>query len=195
MSRNEEVVHGIPSEKPLESGDIVSVDCGVKLDGFYGDHAYTFVVGEANFQVLKLLRITKECLDLGIEQAIQGNTIGDIAFNIQQHAETHGYGVVRELVGHGLGRNLHEEPQVPNYGKKGKGIRLREGMVLAIEPMINMGTQNVIQLKDGWTIISADHKPSAHFEHNVAVMNGKAEVLSTFQYVEEALLKKGSVII
>ncbi|MCB0281911.1 MAG: type I methionyl aminopeptidase [Calditrichae bacterium] len=195
MSRNEEVVHGIPSDKPLENGDVVSVDCGVKLNGYYGDHAYTFVVGEVNFQILKLLRVTKECLDIGINNAVHGNAMGDIAFNIQQHAESHGYGVVRELVGHGVGRNLHEEPQVPNYGKKGKGLRLREGMVLAIEPMINMGTQNIIQLKDGWTIVTVDKKPSAHFEHNVAVMNGKADVLSTFAFVEEALIKKGSVVI
>ena len=195
MSRNEEVVHGIPSDFPLQNGDIVSVDCGVKMNGFHGDHAYTFVVGEVNFQVLKLLRVTKECLDIGIKFAIQGNSIGDIAFNIQEHAESNGYGVVRELVGHGVGRRLHEEPQVPNYGKKGKGIRLREGMVLAIEPMINMGTQNVIQLDDGWTVITADKKPSAHFEHNIAVMNGHAEVLSTFEYVEDALRKKGAVVI
>jgi len=195
MSRNEEVVHGIPSKNILKNGEIVSVDCGVKLDGFYGDHAYTFVVGEVNFQILKLLRVTKECLDLGINKTIEGNSIGDIAFTIQEHAESNGYGVVRELVGHGVGRNLHEEPQVPNYGTKGKGTRLRSGMVLAIEPMINLGTERIIQLNDGWTIITADKKPSAHYEHNVAIVNGKPEVLSTFKYVEDALVMKNSIII
>ena len=195
MSRNEEVVHGIPSKKPLQNGEIVSVDCGVKLNGFFGDHAYTFIVGESNFQVLKLLRVTKECLDIGIGFAKDKNKIGDIAFHIQEHAESNGFGVVRELVGHGLGAKLHEEPQVPNFGKQGKGTRVKNGMVLAIEPMINMGTKNVIQLNDGWTIITADKKPSAHFEHNVAIVNGKPEILSTFDYVEEALKKRGAIVI
>jgi methionyl aminopeptidase len=194
-SRNEEVVHGIPSDKPLQNGDIISVDCGVKLDGYHGDHAYTFVVGEVNFQILKLLRVTKEALDLGMANMKSGNKMGDIGFSVQHHAEKNGYGVVRELVGHGVGRELHEEPQVPNYGFKGKGMRLKEGMVFAIEPMINMGTHNIIQLEDGWTVITRDRKPSAHFEHNVAIVNGTAEVLSTFDYVEEALKKRGSVVI
>lgn len=194
-SRNEEVVHGIPSEKPLENGDVISVDCGVMLDGFHGDHAYTFVVGEVNFQVLKLLRITKESLDLGIAQMKSSNKMGDIGSTIQQHAEKNGYGVVRELVGHGLGKELHEEPQVPNYGFKGKGMRLKEGMVLAIEPMINLGTHQIIQLDDGWTVVTRDKKPSAHYEHNIAIVNGSPDVLSTFQFVEEALRKKGSVVI
>ncbi len=195
MSRNEEVVHGFPSDKPLQNGDIISVDCGVKKNGYYGDHAYTFVVGEVNFQLLKLLRITKECLHVGIENATSGNKIGDIGSSIQNLAESNNFGVVRELVGHGLGKNLHEEPQVPNYGIRGRGSRLQIGMVLAIEPMINMGTKNVMQLADGWTIITKDKKPSAHYEHNIAIMNGKADVLSTFKYVEEALKKKGSVVI
>jgi methionyl aminopeptidase len=195
MSRNEEVVHGIPSKKPLENGEIVSVDCGVKLNGFYGDHAYTFIVGETNLQTLRLLKVTKECLDIGLGFAKENNKIGDIAFHIQEHAESNGFGVVRELVGHGVGRRLHEEPQVPNYGKRGKGPRLKNGMVLAIEPMINMGTKNVIQLDDGWTIITSDKKPSAHFEHDVAIVNGRPEVLSTFKYVEEALKKKGAIVI
>jgi len=195
MSRNEEVVHGFPSETPLENGDIISVDCGVKLNGFYGDHAYTFVVGDVNFQILKLLKTTKKCLDIGAQMMREGNKIGDISHAIQQYAEINGYSVVRELVGHGVGQELHEEPQVPNYGKKGKGPRLRNGMVLAIEPMINMGTQNVIQLKDGWTIITSDKKPSAHFEHNVAVVNGQPEILSTFDFVEDALKKKGAIVI
>jgi len=194
-SRNEEVVHGIPSDKPLENGDIISVDCGAKLHGFHGDHAYTFVVGEVNFQVLKLLRVTKESLDLGIANMKSGNKMGDIGFNVQHHAEKNGYGVVRELVGHGVGKELHEEPQVPNYGFKGKGMRLKEGMVFAIEPMINMGTHNIIQLDDGWTVVTRDRKPSAHFEHNVAIVNGTADVLSTFKHVEESLREKGSVVI
>ena len=167
----------------------------VILDSYHGDHAYTFIVGETSLPVIKLLKTTKECLDIGVNQTYEGNTIGDIAFHIQQHAESHGYGVVRELVGHGLGKKLHEEPQVPNYGQKGKGTRLRNGLVIAIEPMINMGTKNIIQLNDGWTIVTADRKISAHYEHNVAIVNGKPKVLSTFEYVYEALKKKGSIII
>lgn len=194
-SRNEEVVHGIPSKTALQNGDIISVDCGVKLNGYHGDHAYTFVVGEVNFQVLKLLRVTRESLDLGIASMKSNNNIGDIGFSVQQHAEKNGYGVVRELVGHGVGKQLHEEPQVPNYGFKGKGLRLKEGMVFAIEPMVNMGTHNILQLEDGWTVITRDKKPSAHYEHNVAIVNGQPDVLSTFDYVEEALRKKGSVVI
>jgi methionyl aminopeptidase len=159
------------------------------LHGFYGDHAYTFAVGEVSAEVQKLLRVTLESLYLGIEQAVEGNRIGDISFAIQQHAEKNGYGVVRELVGHGLGRKLHEKPEVPNYGKRGSGPRIQNGLVIAIEPMINMGVKNIKQLEDGWTIITADKKPSAHFEHDVAIVDGKPEILSTFKYVEEALAK------
>jgi methionyl aminopeptidase len=181
------VVHGIPNNTPLKEGDIISVDCGVKKNGFYGDHAYTFAVGEIKPEVRKLLDVTKECLYIGIEQMVSGNRIGDISYAIQQHAEKHGYGVVRELVGHGLGKSMHEEPEVPNYGKRGDGPKIKEGLVLAIEPMINLGTKNIRQLNDGWTIITADGKPSAHFEHDVAVVNGKPEILSTFAFIEESL--------
>lgn len=190
MSKNEQVVHGIPDNKPLCDGDIISVDCGAKLHGFYGDHAYTFTVGEVSAEVTRLLKVTLESLYLGIEQAVVGNRIGDISYAIQQHAEKNGYGVVRELVGHGLGRKLHEKPEVPNYGKRGSGPRIQNGLVIAIEPMINMGVKNIKQLPDGWTIITADKKPSAHFEHDVAIVDGKPDILSTFKYVEEALAKK-----
>ena len=187
MSLNEQVVHGIPNDKPLENGDIISIDCGVLMNGFYGDHAYTFEVGEVDAETKKLLDVTKECLDLGIAQVQKGNRIGDISFAIQHHAEKHGYGVVRELVGHGLGREMHESPEVPNFGKRGRGPALKDGLVIAIEPMINMGSKNVRQLQDGWTIVTSDKKPSAHFEHNVAIIDGKADVLSTFDYIEEVL--------
>lgn len=190
ISINEQVVHGIPGNTPLKEGDIISVDCGAKYKGYYGDHAYTFAVGEVSPEVEKLLRVTKECLDLGIAATKVGNRIGDIGFAIQQHAEKNGFGVVRDLVGHGLGRSMHEEPQVPNYGKRGSGKQIQNGLTIAIEPMINMGTERVMQLEDKWTIVTADGKPSAHFEHDVAVVNGKAEVLSTFDYIEEALAKK-----
>lgn len=189
-SVNEAVVHGLPTERPLENGDIVSVDCGVLMNEFYGDSAYTFKVGEVSPEVDKLLRVTQECLDLAIEKAVSGNRIGDIGFAIQQHAEKQGYGVVRELVGHGLGRSLHEEPEVPNYGRRGRGTKLKEGMTLAIEPMINLGVKEVEQLDDGWTIVTADRRPSAHFEHDIVVRKGRAEVLSTFEFVEEVLLNK-----
>lgn len=191
MSINEQVVHGIPSDKPFEEGDIVSVDCGAILNDFYGDHAYTFVIGEVSPAVQQLLRVTKESLYLGIAATKKGNRLGDIGAAIQEHAEMHGYGVVRELVGHGLGKSMHEDPQVPNYGKRGRGKKIQEGLVIAIEPMINLGTKEVLQLEDGWTIITADHKPSAHFEHDVAVVNGQPEILSTFDYVEAALEKRG----
>ncbi len=187
MSLNASVVHGIPNNKPLEEGDIISVDCGVVKNGFYGDHAYTFGVGEIKPEVQKLLDVTKECLYIGIEQVKSGNRIGDISYAIQQHAEKHGYGVVRELCGHGLGRNLHEEPEVPNFGKRGDGPKLRDGMVIAIEPMINMGKRTIKFLNDGWTVLTSDGLPSAHFEHDVALIDGKPEILSTFKYVEEAL--------
>lgn len=187
MSLNEAVVHGIPTDTPLREGDIISVDCGVKKHGFYGDHAYTFAVGEVRPEVQRLLDITKECLYLGIDQFKRGNRVGDISYAIQSHAEKNGYGVVRELVGHGLGKKMHEDPEVPNYGKRGDGPKLRDGMVLAIEPMINMGKKGIRQLNDGWTILTADGLPSAHFEHDVALIDGKPEILSTYQFIEEAL--------
>lgn len=191
ISVNEMVVHGIPNNEPLKEGDIISVDCGAILDGFYGDHAYTFMVGEVKPEVKNLLKVTKESLYLGIEQCRAGNRIGDIGFAIQLHAERHGYGVVRELVGHGIGREMHEEPQVPNYGRKGRGTKLMDGVVLAIEPMINQGTHRVKQLKDGWSIVTQDRKPSAHFEHDVAIVDGEPDILSSFDFVEEALTKRG----
>lgn len=187
FSVNETVVHGLPTNRPLEEGDIVGVDCGVKMNGYYGDHAYTFEIGEVAPDVKRLLNITRECLYLGIEQLRTGNRMGDLSYAIQKHAEDNGYGVVRELVGHGLGKKMHEDPQVPNYGMRGRGKKFKEGLVLAIEPMINMGTHRVVQLKDGWTINTADGKPSAHFEHNVAIVNGQPEILSTFDYIYEAL--------
>ena len=188
ISVNEQVVHGIPNKKPLIEGDIVSIDCGVLKNGYYGDHAYTFAVGEIDPKVQQLLDITKESLYIGIEKMVSGNRIGDISFAIQRYTERHGYGVVRELVGHGLGQEMHESPEVPNYGKRGRGTVIKNGLVLAIEPMINLGTRKVKQLSDGWTIITADSKPSAHFEHNVAVIDGKPDILSTFNYIEEALV-------
>lgn len=187
VSVNEAVVHGIPGKYIVKDGDVVSVDCGVKKNGFHGDHAYTFCIGNVKPEVRKMVDVTKECLYLGIEQTCLNNRIGDIGFAIQQHAEKHGYGVVRELVGHGLGRELHEDPQVPNYGRRGTGPKLRNGMVIAIEPMINMGKKEVKQASDGWTIVTKDGMPSAHFEHDVAIIDGKPEILSTFDYVEEAL--------
>jgi len=187
ISRNQTVVHGLPIKKPLEEGDIVSIDCGAKLNGYYGDHAYTYQVGDVADDVKQLLKVTKECLYLGIGEMVAGKRLGDISFAIQNHAEKHGYGVVRELVGHGLGRKMHEDPQVPNYGRRGRGKKLQEGLVIAIEPMITMGTHRVKQLSDGWTINTADGKPAAHFEHDVALVNGRAEILSTFDYVYEAL--------
>ena len=190
MSLNEAVVHGIPTDKALEDGDIISVDCGAIFEGFYGDHAYTFEVGEVKPEIKKLLQVTKECLDLGIAEVRAGNRIGDIGYAIQQHAEKHGYGVVRDLVGHGLGRTMHEDPQVPNHGRRGRGKKIQDGLTIAIEPMINMGTERVDMLDDNWTIVTGDRLPSAHFEHDVAVVDGKPDVLSTFKYVEEALSKK-----
>jgi len=189
-SVNEQVVHGIPNNKPLKEGDIVSVDCGVFKNDFYGDSAYTFAVGEVSVEIQQLLNVTKESLLLGLEMAIVGNRIGDIGYTIQKYSESFGYGVVRELVGHGLGRSLHESPEVPNYGRKRSGLKLKEGLVIAIEPMINLGVKEVKQLNDGWTIVTADGKPSAHFEHDVAIRKGKAEVLSTFNYIEEVLKNK-----
>ncbi|MBT8305365.1 MAG: type I methionyl aminopeptidase [Maribacter sp.] len=187
MSPNAQVVHGIPTSEPLKDGDIISVDCGALKHGFYGDHAYTFEVGEVSPEIKKLLKVTKESLYLGIRQFKVGNRVGDVAYAIQNYCESHGYGVVRELVGHGLGTKLHEGPEMPNYGKRGRGKKFMEGLVVAIEPMINMGTKSIKQLNDGWTILTADGQPSAHFEHNVAIVNGKPELLSTFQYIYEAL--------
>ncbi len=188
-SVNEAVVHGVPNDKPLIDGDIVSVDCGTLLNGFYGDSAYTFEIGEVTPEIHKLLEVTKECLNKAVEAAVSGNRIGDIGYAVQKHAEDNGYGVVRELVGHGLGRGLHEKPEVPNYGRRGRGLKMKEGLVIAIEPMINLGVKEVSQLEDGWTIVTKDRKPSAHFEHDVAIGKGKAEVLSTFKYIEEVLNK------
>ncbi|NJB70756.1 methionyl aminopeptidase [Saonia flava] len=187
MSPNSQVVHGIPTAEPLREGDIISVDCGALKNEYYGDHAYTFEVGEVAAETKKLLQVTKESLYIGIREFRAGNRVGDVGFAIQNYCENHGYGVVRELVGHGLGKSLHEKPEMPNYGKRGRGKKFVDGMVVAIEPMINMGTKNIKQLKDGWTILTADGKPSAHFEHNVALVNGKPELLSTFQYIYEAL--------
>ncbi len=194
ISVNEQVVHGLPGDRELRDGDVASVDCGVLMNELYGDSAYTFTIGDVSDDVRRLLRVTQECLDLGIAAAVEGNRTGDIGFAIQQHAEANGYGVVRELVGHGLGRKLHEAPEVPNYGRRGHGVKLRKGMVLAIEPMINMGVKEVKQLADGWTIATRDGKPSAHFEHNVAVRKDSAEVLSTFSYIIDALKAKGEYV-
>lgn len=190
ISINDAVVHGIPSARVIEDGDVVSVDCGVKKNGFFGDSAYTYPVGNVSEEVLKLLEVTKESLYKGIEAARSGQRIGDIGYAVQNYAELHGYGVVRELVGHGVGRELHESPEVPNYGRRGTGPKLKPGMVLAIEPMINMGRKDVKQQADGWTIVTADGKPSAHFEHTVAITNGQADILSTFEAIEEVLMKK-----
>lgn len=195
MSPNAEVVHGIPNDKPLEDGDIISVDCGVLKNEFYGDSAYTYTVGNVAEETKQLLRVTKESLYKGIEQAKVGNRLGDISFAIQQKAHEFNYGVVRELVGHGVGRELHEEPQVPNYGSRGRGIQLKEGLVLAIEPMINMGTQKVRFLNDGWSVLTQDGKPSAHFEHTVAIMKSGPEVLSSFAFIEEELQKNGIEVV
>jgi methionyl aminopeptidase len=186
-SVNEAVVHGIPNDKPLVDGDIVSVDCGVLKNEFYGDSAYTFAVGEIAPEIQQLLEVTKECLQKAIEQAVVGKRIGDIGFACQQYAEQNGYGVVRELVGHGLGRSLHEAPEVPNYGRRGNGPRLMDGMVLAIEPMINLGRKEVFHEEDGWTIVTADRKVSAHFEHDIVVRKDRADVLSSFDEIEKVL--------
>ena len=187
MSPNAQVVHGIPNDTPLVEGDIISIDCGALKNEFYGDHAYTFEVGEVAPETKKLLEVTKESLYKGIRAFKKGNRVGDVGYAIQKYTEDHGYGVVRELVGHGLGRKMHEDPEMPNYGKRGRGKKFVDGMVVAIEPMINEGTRRIKQLSDGWTILTKDGKPSAHFEHNVALINGKPELLSTFKYVNEAL--------
>lgn len=187
MSPNAQVVHGIPNDTPLVSGDIISIDCGAIKHDFYGDHAYTFSVGEISEETKTLLAVTKESLYKGIAAFKAGNRTGDVGYAIQQYCEDRGYGVVRELVGHGLGTKMHEDPEMPNYGRRGKGKKFIEGMTVAIEPMINQGTRRIEQLNDGWTILTADRKPSAHFEHNIALVNGKPELLSTFGYIYEAL--------
>lgn len=194
ISVNEGVVHGIPSKRPFESGDIVSVDCGTFMNDFYGDAAYSFAIGEVSSEVMDLLHVTKTSLYMGIEQVKIGNRIGDIGYAIQTYCESvHPYGVVRELVGHGLGRNLHEAPEVPNFGRRGKGIKMKEGLVIAIEPMINLGKREVRQADDGWTIISKDKKPSAHFEHTVAVRKEGVDILSNHEPIEQAIKENPNV--
>ena len=187
VSPNAQVVHGIPNNIPFEEGDIISIDCGAYKNGFYGDHAYTFQVGNIKSDIKKLLEITKASLYEGIKSFKEGNRIGDLGYAIQNYCEKEGYGVVRELVGHGLGKEMHEGPEIPNYGKRGRGKKFVNGMVLAIEPMINQGTHKIKQLKDGWSIMTEDGRPSAHFEHNVALIDGKPELLSTFQYIYDAI--------
>lgn len=184
-SVNSQVVHGIPSSYQLKEGDIVSVDCGVKKDGYYGDTAFTFEVGEVDPKVKQLLKVTREALWEGVNNAIVGKRLGDIGYSVQKHAEDNGFSVVREMVGHGLGSNLHEAPEVPNYGKRGKGAKLPDGLVLCIEPMINMGSKEILQDRDGWTIGTLDKMPSAHFEFAVVIRKGKADVLSTFDYIDQ----------
>lgn len=184
-SVNEQVVHGIPTDEPLKDGDIVSVDCGTLLNGYNGDSCYTFCVGEVSNEVKQLLKTTKESLYRGIEAAIVGRRIGDIGYAVQQHCEAQSYGVVRELCGHGIGRKMHEDPMVPNYGKRGNGPLIKNGLCIAIEPMITMGSREIGILSDGWTIVTQDGKPAAHFEHTIAIHNGKADILSSFAEIEQ----------
>lgn len=187
ISVNDVVVHGFPNKSELKEGDLVSIDIGVYKNGFHGDHAYTFLLGKPADEVLQLVRVTKESLYKGIEKAVAGNRIGDISFVIQEHTERkYGYGVVRELVGHGLGRSMHEDPQVPNYGRRGTGAKMKEGLVLAIEPMINLGKKEVFTDKDGWTVRTSDGKPSVHFEHDVCIQKSKADILSDYTPIEAA---------
>lgn len=186
-SVNDQVVHGIPGEVELRDGDIVSVDCGVLLNGFCGDSAYTFCVGDVAPEVLQLLKTTKEALYLGIEQAVHGKRLGDIGYAVQQHCEAQGYGIVREFVGHGIGHDMHEDPQVPNYGKRGSGTLLKSGMCLAIEPMVTLGNRKIYLANDSWSVHTNDGKAAAHFEHTVAVRKGQADILSSFEYIEEVL--------
>ncbi len=188
-SVNDEVVHGIPSDYILQEGDIISIDCGVIIEGFYGDSAFTFPVGEINNEKRRLLEYTRESLEEGVKQAVAGKRVGDISWAVQNKAESGGYSVVRELVGHGLGKNLHELPEVPNYGNRGRGPKLKKGLVICIEPMINMGGRGVRQMKDGWTVRTADGKPSAHFEYAVAVAKNEADILTTFKFIDEELNK------
>jgi len=193
ISLNDEVVHGIPGEREIKDGDIVSIDCGTLMNGFYGDSAYTFGVGEISQDEADLLDRTKESLYLAIAQAVVGKRIGDVGNAVQSFVEGFGYSVVRELVGHGVGRHLHEKPEVPNYGRKGTGVKLKSGMCLAIEPMVNLGVKEVKQDRDGWTIRTADGKPSAHFEHDIVVRENKADILSTFEYIEEVIIKNSNL--
>jgi methionyl aminopeptidase len=188
-SVNEEVVHGIPSGYTLKEGDIISIDCGVILDGWYGDSAYTFAVGEIREELRRLLEFTRASLEEGVKEAVAGKRVGDVSYAVQAKAESGGFSVVRELVGHGLGRKLHESPEVPNYGRRGSGPLMEKGLVICIEPMINLGKKETIQMRDGWTIKTVDGKPSAHFEYAVAVDKGKADVLTTFEFIEEVLNK------
>jgi methionyl aminopeptidase len=190
ISPNDQVVHGFPGQQELKEGDLISVDCGVILNKYYGDSAYTFAIGEVSEEAKKLMRVTQECLELGVQKAVTGMRIGDIGYAVQKHAEKHGFGVVKELVGHGVGLALHEKPEVPNYGKRGAGTKLEEGMVIAIEPMINAGKANVKFWNDGWTVSTSDGKPSAHYEHTVAVKKGQPDILSTFSYINEILERK-----
>ena len=190
ISPNDQVVHGFPGQQELKEGDLISVDCGVILNKYYGDSAYTFAIGEVSEEAKKLMRVTQECLELGVQKAVTGMRIGDIGYAVQEHAEKHGFGVVKELVGHGVGLALHEKPEVPNYGKRGAGTKLEEGMVIAIEPMINAGKANVKFWNDGWTVSTSDGKPSAHYEHTVAVKKGQPDILSTFSYINEILERK-----
>jgi len=189
ISINDMVVHGIPSNYELKEGDLVSIDCGVYMNGYHGDSAYTFSIGETSQDKLDLMKVTKESLYKGIEKAVVGNRIGDVSWAVQEHAEKHGYSVVRELVGHGVGRNLHEKPEVPNYGKRGRGVKIQEGLTIAIEPMINMGKRNIVQSPDGWTIFTKDGLTSAHYEHSIAIVDGKADILSDFAIIEEQINK------
>lgn len=184
-SVNEVVVHGIPNDEPLKEGDIVSVDCGALLDGFNGDSCYTFCVGEVSEEIKQLLRVTKESLYKAIDQAIVGRRIGDISYAVQSHCEQYGYGVVKEFVGHGIGREMHEDPQVPNYGRQGTGKQLKNGLCIAIEPMITLGSPEIQLMEDRWSVITRDRKPAAHFEHTIAIHHGKAEILSSFEGIEE----------
>ncbi len=185
ISVNDQVVHGIPSDYELREGDIVSVDCGAEKDGFHGDSCYTFCVGEVDEEVKKLLRTTKESLYEGIKNAVEGKRVGDIGYAIQSYCENRGYSVVRNMVGHGIGREMHEDPEVPNFGKRGNGPKLKSGMAIAIEPMINMGKHEIYIERDGWTAKTRDKKPSAHFEHTVVIRKGQADILSTFEYIEQ----------
>jgi methionyl aminopeptidase len=187
ISVNDVVVHGFPNDRALQEGDIISIDIGVIKKGYHGDHAYTFAIGDPGPEIMQLIRVTKESLYKGIEKAVAGGRVGDISFAIQEHTEKkYGYGVVRELVGHGLGRQLHEDPQIPNYGRRGSGAKLKEGLVLAIEPMINLGKKEVYTESDGWTVRTVDHRPSVHFEHDVAIRKNKADILSDYSIIEAA---------
>lgn len=187
ISVNENVVHGFPGDYELKDGDIISIDCGVFYKGYHSDSAYTYPVGEVSPEIMSLLKATKESLYVGIEQAKYGNRVGDVSHAIQKYVEERGYTVVRELVGHGLGESLHEKPEVPNFGRRGRGTKLQHGLVIAIEPMVNLGTRSIVQERDGWTFRTKDRKPSAHYEHTVAIFRDKTEILTTHQYIEEVI--------